>query len=408
MAQNFKDSLKRKWLDLPPKTRTAIAIGGLFAGLVAIGSIFIHPGNKPRKQEAAPSVSNMLLPKPKDQTAEQLAAANKATNDQVAKLKGELDRSNDDKAALLKKIDEMQSSSNHPDTGVNADMLKELMAMKARVDSLETSRATGSKKPSLNDPLPLPTEGGKSGGDEAPAPAAQPEKPHLRVTTSTQQVAKVQTKQDTTPAAYLTAGSMFEAVLLNGMDAPTSSVAQKNPVPAVMRIKTDAILPNQYNHDVKECFVLVSGFGVLSSERAQLRTETLSCVGEGGKVLEAKVDGYVVGEDGRVGARGRLVSKQGQLIAKSLAAGVLSGFATALTPQQVPRLDLSTGGNSTISTQHATLQSIGETGVAKGFSTAANMTSQFFLEMAKQMTPVVEIDAGRKLTVVLIKGVELK
>lgn len=36
------------------------------------------------------------------------------------------------------------------------------------------------------------------------------------------------------------------------------------------------------------------------------------------------------------------------------------------------------------------------------------MVSQFYLELAKEMTPVVEIDAGRKLTVVLIKGVELK
>lgn len=201
---------------------------------------------------------------------------------------------------------------------------------------------------------------------------------------------------------------MFEAILLNGMDAPTNSVAQKNPMPAVMRIKTEALLPNQYSHDVKECFVLVSGFGILSSERAQLRTETLSCVREGGKTMEAKVDGYVVGEDGRVGARGRLVSKQGQKIAQALTAGVLSGFATALTPTQVPRLDLSTGGNNFISTQRATPQSILETGVAKGFSSSANMVSQFYLELAKEMTPVVEIDAGRKLTVVLIKGVELK
>ncbi|MDR5799270.1 MULTISPECIES: TraB/VirB10 family protein [Caballeronia] len=405
MAGNLKDILKKKWLELPPKTRTAIAIGALFTGLVAVGSIFVHPGNAPRKQKVAPTVSNLLLPKPKDQTSEQLAAANKATNDEVAKIKTELDKSNDEKAALLKKIDEMQSNSAHPDVGVNSDMMKELMAMKSRLDDLEKSKGNG-KTPGLNDPLPLPSAGGKT-DDDAPVAAAQPEKPHLRVTTNTKAITKVSAKQDTTPAAYLTAGSMFEGILLNGMDAPTSSVAQKNPVPAVMRIKTDAILPNNYNHDVKECFVLVSGYGSLSSERAQLRTETLSCVGDGGKVLETKLDGYVVGEDGRVGARGRLVSKQGQLIAKSLAAGVLSGFSDALTPQQIPRLDLGSGSGY-ISTERATAGTIAETGVAKGFSTAAKSVAAFYLDMAKEMTPVVEIDAGRKLTIVLIKGVELK
>ncbi|WP_425953171.1 TrbI/VirB10 family protein [Ralstonia pseudosolanacearum] len=405
---DFKETLRKKWLDLPPRTRTAVAIGALFAGLIGVSSLFLNPANKPRKQQVAPSVSNLLLPKPKDQTNEQLAAANKATNDQVDKIKAELKSSNDEKLALLKKIEELQSSSKHADAGVSADMVKELMAMKSRLDSLESAKAAGGKNPTLNDPLPLPAADGKGSSSDATAPTNQPEKPRLRVTTNTKQVAKEAPKQDTTPAAYLTAGSMFEAILLNGMDAPTNSVAQKNPVPAVMRVKTEAILPNEYNHDIKECFVLVSGFGVLSSERAQLRTETLSCVGDGGKVLEATVHGYVVGEDGRVGARGRLVSKQGQMIAKSLAAGVLSGFSQALTPQQVPRLDLSTGGNSSISTQHATLGTIGETGVAKGFSTSANMVSQFFLEMAKEMTPVVEIDAGRKMTIVLTKGIELK
>lgn len=405
---DFKETLRKKWLDLPPRTRTAVAIGALFAGLIGVSSLFLNPANKPRKQQVAPSVSNLLLPKPKDQTNEQLAAANKATNDQVDKIKAELKSSNDEKLALLKKIEELQSSSKHADAGVSADMVKELMAMKSRLDSLESAKAASGKNPTLTDPLPLPAADGKGSGSDAAAPTNQPEKPRLRVTTNTKQVAKEAPKQDTTPAAYLTAGSMFEAILLNGMDAPTNSVAQKNPVPAVMRVKTEAILPNEYNHDIKECFVLVSGYGVLSSERAQLRTETLSCVGDGGKVLEATVSGYVVGEDGRVGARGRLVSKQGQMIAKSLAAGVLSGFSQALTPQQVPRLDLSTGGNSSISTQHATLGTIGETGVAKGFSTSANMVSQFFLEMAKEMTPVVEIDAGRKMTIVLTKGIELK
>lgn len=408
MSESLSDKFKKKWLDLPPRTRTVIAIGTLFGSMVAIGAIFIKPQHgKPRKQLEQPAVSNMLLPNPKNPTGEMLSAQNSATQKDVDKLRGDLEAADKDRRALLQRVDEMEKERNKPQNGVSADMMKEIMELKTRLEGMERSRTSSGKTPALSDPLPVPTEGGKD-GTEPPERAKEPDGPRIRLTGNPVGSTTVQAKQESKPTPYLTAGSMFEAILLNGMDAPTNSVAQKNPVPAVMRIKTDALLPNQYSHDVKECFVLVSGFGNLSSERAQLRTETLSCVREGGKALEAKVDGYVVGEDGRVGARGRLVSKQGQKIAQALTAGVLSGFATALTPQQVPRLDLSTGGNNFISTQRATPQSIVETGVAKGFSSTATMVSQFYLELAKEMTPVVEIDAGRKLTVVLIKGVELK
>ncbi|PYG98623.1 hypothetical protein CVV67_19675 [Arthrobacter stackebrandtii] len=202
------------------------------------------------------------------------------------------------------------------------------------------------------------------------------------------------------------AGSFFEGVLLNGMDAPTSSTTQKNPVPTTMRIKSDAVLPNKYSVDFKECFALASGYGVLSSERAMLRTESFSCVRKDGKIIEGKMEGYIVGEDGRVGMRGRLVSKQGQMIAKTLIAGGLSGLAQGMTPQTIPQLSL--GDSSTTQTQSADASTILQTGVAKGFSTSANEIAKFYIEMAREMTPVVEIDAGRKVTIMLVKGIELK
>ena len=193
---------------------------------------------------------------------------------------------------------------------------------------------------------------------------------------------------------------------MNGMDAPTSATTQKNPVPTTMRVKTLAMLPNKYKVDIKECFVLASGYGSLSSERAIIRTESISCVRKDGKIIDTKLEGYIVGEDGRAGMRGRLVSKQGQMIAKTIVAGGLSGIAQGLTPQSVPQLNLNPG--QTVSTQTADASSILQTGVAKGFSTSANEVAKFYMEMAREMTPVVEIDAGRKVTIMLVKGFELK
>lgn len=67
-------------------------------------------------------------------------------------------------------------------------------------------------------------------------------------------------------------------------------------------------------------------------------------------VIEAKLDSYAVGEDGKAGVRGRVVSKQGQIIAKSLMAGFLGGVSeafdvnlcrsSALTLAQIPSTSL--------------------------------------------------------------------
>ncbi|NMU75841.1 conjugal transfer protein TraB, partial [Vibrio parahaemolyticus] len=95
---------------------------------------------------------------------------------------------------------------------------------------------------------------------------------------------------------YLPSGSILTGVLINGMDAPTSQGARRDPFPSTLRIQKEAILPNRFRADVRECFLIVSGYGDLSSERAYLRGETFSCVRDDGGVIEAKLDSYAVGE----------------------------------------------------------------------------------------------------------------
>jgi conjugal transfer pilus assembly protein TraB len=47
-------------------------------------------------------------------------------------------------------------------------------------------------------------------------------------------------------------------------------------------------------------------------------------------------------------------------------------------------------------------------GAMSGASSAANQVANFYLEMAREMFPVVEIDAARRATIVLTKGLEVK
>jgi len=404
----FGEQFKKKWDNTPPAARAVTAIVLVLGTLMVGATLVMGPAKaQPQKRMVAASETNLLLPKGKDKTVEKVAAESASNGQEIDKVKAELAKEKVDNQAMLQRLEASEKS--RTTSSVHAEVVQELIALKKRLDEVEKNRNAG-PGPKLSDPVPTGAAGlANPVLDGAPAASEAPKSddgPTLRVIGGDKPAAIKESKKAAKVFAYMPAGSMVEAVLMNGMDAPTSAVSQKNPVPAVMRVKSDAILPNHFTHDIKECFVLVSGFGVMSSERAQLRTETYSCIRENGQVMEGKLDGYVVGEDGRVGARGRLVSKQGSLIAKSLAAGVLAGIGQAVTPTNVPQLNLNP--SSYVQTQRADLSTVAETGVARGLSDASKAAARFYLEIAREMTPVVEIDAGRKLTIVLIKGVEFK
>lgn len=101
-------------------------------------------------------------------------------------------------------------------------------------------------------------------------------------------------------------GSILSGVLVTGMDAATGNQAQRDPFPTLLRIKHEALLPNRFRADFRECFLLASGWGDLSSERAYMRADRISCIRNDGTALESSIEAFATGEDGKVGVRGRL------------------------------------------------------------------------------------------------------
>lgn len=212
---------------------------------------------------------------------------------------------------------------------------------------------------------------------------------------------------DSDGGTMIPAGSIVSGVLLTGMDAPTGSGARQDPFPATIRINKEAILPNRFRADIRECFMLISGHGDLSSERAYLRSETISCVREDGGVIETGLKGYASGEDGKAGVRGRLVSKQGSIIAKSLMAGFMSGAAEAFDVDPVPVLQTSNSGE-TQQYQSNYDPKLVQGAVSQGASSAMERIAEFYIEMAEGMYPVIEISAGRQIDVIVTSGAQLK
>lgn len=208
-------------------------------------------------------------------------------------------------------------------------------------------------------------------------------------------------------ATFIPAGSRFDGVFLNGVDAGTGKGAKKNPYPVVIRIKKEAILPNKHVfNDVKECFLLASGYGELSSERVYFRTEKISCVRDDGGVIESNIKMYAIGEDTKAGVRGRLVSKQGQLLAKTLLAGFLQGVAGAFQQQPVSAINTNPGAN--VAYQSLLTQDTLNNGLASGTGKALDKLAQFYLDMANQIFPILEVDALREVSFVMTKGQSLQ
>ena len=198
--------------------------------------------------------------------------------------------------------------------------------------------------------------------------------------------------------------SFMEATLLSGMYAPTTQTGKDGPMPALLRIKNLAILPNSVKSDLKGCFVMVEAHASLADERAHARLNTLSCVTRGGQsVIDQKIKGYIVDEDGFVGLRGKVVSKMGAAIARSLVAGFAVGFGDALNASAITTTVSGLGVTQTLDTDRAA-----KAGAGRGISQAGRDLQRFLLDLGKQAIPVVEVGAMRPVTVVISEGVEIE
>ena len=203
-------------------------------------------------------------------------------------------------------------------------------------------------------------------------------------------------------AGYLPAGSFVSAALLTGLDAPTGGGGRSNPVPALLALLDEGTLPNRWRHQVRECMVTAAGYGDLAAERAYIRLDRFSCVLVDGRTVDLAVSGYVVGEDGKAGLRGRVVSKQGALIARALLAGVAGGIGEGLS-QSVTSV-----GTSALGTvQSVDANRLLDYGLARGAGKALDQVARWYLERANEVYPVIEINSGRRVELVLIEGLRL-
>lgn len=205
---------------------------------------------------------------------------------------------------------------------------------------------------------------------------------------------------------YLPAGSFFSGVLLTGLDAPTQLAAKSSPMPVVIRVKKEAILPNHFTLDIRECHVIGQAIGDLSSERAHIRAQSITCVRNDGKSVESAIQANAVSDfDGKLGIAGTLVSKNGNLLAGSMAAGFMSGISEAVSPRR--STSINTSNSEQELWQTVDVGSVATAGVFQGSANAMDRLAEYYIALAEQIHPVIEISPGRSITFAVLSGTKL-
>jgi len=202
--------------------------------------------------------------------------------------------------------------------------------------------------------------------------------------------------------------SFMEANLLNGVTAPATDVGKNNPIPMLIRVNNLAVLPNNVKSNTKGCFVVAEGYGSLADERVHARLLSLSCINQkGGTVIDQPIKGFVVDTDGKEGMKGHVYAKFGQQIARVAIAGFLEGLGSAMSlGQQEFTYGVNTGVRSG-QFKDTDADTLARAGFGQGIVNVAEDLQKFYLDLAEQSLPVIEVHPTKNITIVISEGVDI-
>lgn len=205
--------------------------------------------------------------------------------------------------------------------------------------------------------------------------------------------------------SYVVAGTYSKAALMSGLVVSTATASQNNPQPIALRLLDSGNLPRGWQSSVRDAVLLGSCFGDLSSERAMCRINTLSFIEANGTGVEIPVEGWIFGEDGAPGLRGKIVDRAGEVARQSLIAGILGGMSSYLKNEAVSSVFPVTpfGQTNALSGTEVIKGSVGS-----GASNALEKLAEFSIKRAESMQPVVVVNGGRRVDVLFKQGFSLK
>lgn len=206
------------------------------------------------------------------------------------------------------------------------------------------------------------------------------------------------------PDHYVPSGTFAKAVVLGGADADASVNGQsKNNGVMLFKIISPGNLPNGQRSHLNGCFLTASSWGDISSERAYVILDKLSCARAGEPIIDKSVAGWAFFA-GKVGIKGIPLMRDKKVVQWAGFSGALSGIASAAQYAQSVQSFSGLGGAVSV----VPSGNIGPYAAYGGASKAADMLSEYYIKRAEQYHPVIQVGAGNKVTIVFKDGFYLE
>ena len=317
--------------------------------------------------------------------------------------------------ALRQQMQQQQANQAANQTGLTADQVRQIIA---EHDASRIGSGTGAlsaSEPGFTPPGTLPGDsgapplggGGNFGSSNNTSAEEVDSKPigADRVTNNRKSGA-----HDT--KTYLPAGSQLSIISVSGINAPTGEAAgggAENAMPILLRVKGLATMANGFRSDLSDCVIIANAYGQLADERAYVRTKSITCIRSDGVAVEATMKGTVIGEDGKPGWRGRLVSRDGRAISQMIKIGMLNTFGQgSVALAGTTRIGHRDGGGNSINIGTGTPGQVALNSAAHGINDIFGRVASIYEKYAQQSFPVVEIQPMRTGDILLQEGISLE
>lgn len=397
---NIKERVLEWYEELPPARRQKVLLFGSLGTLVVVLWFAVQLGGDKKPQPVNPKSQTESIAMDEDLMADTLREDVLAENE---RLKGDLER-------LSERFENLEESFQREVGRVRADVdaVKNRPPAAAPPDTEKVSIApanelAGMVVPGGNGSYPPPAQQGRKAQTNGDPENFEPITiQQLGAIGGKSPVLSNKAEKKTQKSIYLPIGFM-EAELLTGLDALVGNDAQNNPEPVMVRVQAPAVLPNHVRANLSGCFVIGNGIGVLAKERIDVRAVSLSCVDfEERVVIDERIKGYFVDMDGKKGLSGRVVTRDGAVVGRAFAAGMMEGFGSVA--------ELSSGTQSVSplgSTKVFDAEEAAVAGVGRGVASTSQSLKDYYLDLAKTITPVIEVGPGKPVVLVLQEGVTL-
>ncbi len=219
-------------------------------------------------------------------------------------------------------------------------------------------------------------------------------------------IEKAKEEKEKESNSFHLATGLTQALMITGAYAPAFSSGDTEPLPVLLQAEGNILIANDDRLSVDKCMLIGSAKGNMNSQTADIRLVSISCsLGDGKKIIEGPISGWVIGENGIPGVQGELLHKNGAWLAKTFVAGFLQTFSDALANTGTTQISIgTTGGTNSVPVGQAVTNNA-SAAAAGGVSKVFGKLGDYYIKMAEQIFPVIEVKGGRTVDI-LLKGGE--